>query len=225
VNDVDAILFDAGGILVLPDPTVLAPLLAYYGGDVSLERHRRAHYRAMAVKSAAGSGETFWDEYDRAYVDAVGVDPADHDAAVVALGRTRNAHLWRWPIPDSVDALRALHLAGIPIGVVSNASGQIEETLRRSGICQVGDGVGVPVRVIIDSHVVGVAKPDPLIFEAALEHFPGIDRARIAYVGDSITMDIEGARAAGLHPILLDPHDDHAGAEFVRISSLFDLLP
>ena len=28
MNDVDAILFDAGGILVLPDPTVLAPLLA-----------------------------------------------------------------------------------------------------------------------------------------------------------------------------------------------------
>ena len=46
----DAVLFDAGGVLVLPDPTVLAPLLAPYGGSTSLDRHRRAHYAAMAVR-------------------------------------------------------------------------------------------------------------------------------------------------------------------------------
>ena len=55
-------------------------------------------------------------------------------------------------------------------------------------------------------------------------YFEGIARERIAYVGDSVTMDIGGARAAGLHPILLDPHDDHPGADFERITSLGDLL-
>ena len=39
----DAVLFDAGGVLVLPDPTVLGPLLAYFGGDPSIDAHRRAH--------------------------------------------------------------------------------------------------------------------------------------------------------------------------------------
>lgn len=224
MNGVEAILFDAGGILVLPDPTVLGPLLEFYGGDGSVERHRRAHYRAMAVKSAAGTGETFWEEYDHAYVEAVGVPAADHDAAVVALGHTRNPYLWRWPIPESVQAMRALHGEGVPIGVVSNASGQIEDVLRRAGVCQVGEGPAVPVRVIVDSHVVGFSKPDPQIFEAALAHFAGIERGRIAYVGDSVTMDVGGARAAGLHPVLLDPHDDHAGADFARIESLLDLL-
>ena len=29
----DAVWLDAGGVLVLPDPTVLGPLLAYYGGS------------------------------------------------------------------------------------------------------------------------------------------------------------------------------------------------
>ena len=38
----DAVLFDAGGVLVLPDPTVLGPLLAPFGGDLSIEAHRRA---------------------------------------------------------------------------------------------------------------------------------------------------------------------------------------
>ncbi len=220
----DAILFDAGGIFVLPDPTVLGPLLAYFGGDPSVEAHRRAHYRAMAVKSATGKGEAFWDEYNHAYVATIGVHAHEVAEAAAVLGSTRTAHLWRWPIPESVAALRALHDIGTPVGVVSNASGQIEAVLRRSGVCQVGEGPGTPVRVVIDSHVVGVAKPDPAIFDHALPFFEGIARQRIAYVGDSVTMDIGGARAAGLHPILLDPHDDHPGADFERIISLEDLL-
>jgi FMN phosphatase YigB (HAD superfamily) len=76
---------------------------------------------------------------------------------------------------------------------------------------------------VVDSHVVGVAKPDPRIFDHALVHFDGADRARIAYVGDSVTMDVAGATAAGLHPVLVDPYDDHAGAAFARIRSLGDL--
>jgi putative hydrolase of the HAD superfamily len=81
------------------------------------------------------------------------------------------------------------------------------------------------MRCVIDSHVVGVAKPDPQIFEHALAHFPEFPRERIAYVGDSITMDVGGATAAGLHPILLDPYDDHPDTDFARISSLHDLIP
>ena len=36
---VGGFLFDAGGVLLLPDPTVLGPTLALYGGDLALERH------------------------------------------------------------------------------------------------------------------------------------------------------------------------------------------
>ena len=89
--------------------------------------------------------------------------------------------------------------------------------------CQVGAGEHVEMRCIVDSHVVGVAKPDPAIFDHALVYFAEFDRSRIAYVGDSVTMDIGAATAAGLHPILLDPYDDHAGADFERIGSVHDL--
>lgn len=220
----DAILFDAGGILLLPDPTVLGPLLAYHGGDDSIAAHRRAHYAGMAAKSTAGAQENFWHEYNLAYVRAVGVAEHEVGFAATVLEQTRNAYTWRWPIPESVSAIRSLHSAGMPIGVVSNASGQIAQVLARSGVCQEGDGPCTPMRVIIDSHLVGVAKPDPHIFDFALVHFQGIERSRIAYVGDSVTMDVGGARAAGLHPILLDPHDDHAGADFQRIGSLLELV-
>ena len=220
----DAIWFDAGGVLVLPDPTVLAPLLAYFGGSTDIDRHRRAHYAAMAVKSAQGAGELDWREYDEAYVAAAGVPTADIAAAAETLGRTRTAPLWRWPIPESVEALAKLDAGGMALGVVSNAAGQIEDVLRRSGVCQVGPGRGTPMRCVVDSTVVGVAKPDPAIFDHAAVHFPDARRDRIAYVGDSVTMDIGGATAAGLHPILLDPYDDHRGAPFETITSLADLV-
>jgi len=220
----DAVLFDVGGVLLLPDPTVLGPLLTYYGGEGSVAIHRRAHYAGMAAKSFAGSEEALWDEYNLAYVTTVGVPPSERDAAAQMLHRTRSAWLWRWPIPEHVAALRALHERGTPIGIVSNASGQIEEVLRRSGVCQQGAGPLTPVRVIVDSHHVGVVKPDPAIFDHALSAFDGIARDRIAYVGDSVTMDIGGARAAGLLAILLDPHDDHPDADHLRIRSLAELL-
>lgn len=220
----DAVLFDAGGVLVLPDPTVLIPLLSTFGGSTDVDDHRRAHYAAMAAKSHAGSIERDWADYNVTYVAAIGVDHDLVDHAAEVLEHTRSHHLWRWPIPETRHALRALATNGVPMGVVSNASGQVEAELRRAAICQTGAAAGVEMRVVVDSHVVGVAKPDPRIFDVALAHFAEFDRARIAYVGDSVTMDVGPSGAAGLHPLLLDPYDDHAGAEFERISSVADIV-
>jgi putative hydrolase of the HAD superfamily len=220
----DAVLFDAGGVLLLPDPTVLGPLLAYHGGDPSIERHVRAHYEGMCMKSRAGHFEGTWDAYNEAYVRSVGVPEAEVAGAAVLLARTRHALLWRWPIADSVTTLRELVARDVPIGVVSNASGQIEEVLRRSRVCQVGDGDHAPMRVIVDSHLVGVTKPDPAIFDHALHVFDGTPRERIAYVGDSAMIDVGAARAAGLHPILLDPYDDHPDVDVRRIRRVSELL-
>jgi putative hydrolase of the HAD superfamily len=220
----DAVLFDAGGVLVLPDPTVLAPLLAPYGGSTELDRHRRAHYAAMAVKSHLEHAEHDWSAYNDAYVRSVGVADELVPLAANLLGACRVPDLWRWPIPESVAGMRALHERGVPLGVVSNASGQIAATLSRAGVCQIGEGPGVGVRCVIDSHVVGVAKPDPRIFHHVADALAGIDNARIVYVGDSVTIDVAGARAAGLRPVLLDPYDDHAGAPFDRIHEVAGLL-
>ncbi len=223
-SSIDAVLFDAGGVLVLPDPAVLAPALAPYGGEVTVAAHTRAHYGAMAAKSRAGHGETDWEAYDRTYVELLGVPADELDEAAFVLGRTRHAHLWRAPIPGAADALRALHAAGIPIGIVSNASGQIESVLRRFGVCQVGEGEGAPVLFVVDSHVVGVAKPDPAIFSHGLAGLDAPDPGRILYVGDSVGLDVAGARAAGLVPVLVDPFDDWPGADFHRIRALAELV-
>ena len=119
-----------------------------------------------------------------------------------------------------------MHLQGLPIGIVSNASGQVEATLANQCICQVGIGAGVPVLIVTDSHVIGTAKPHAGIFRDALAlmNGNGISTDRIAYIGDSYVNDVQGARNAGIHPILLDPFNDHEGDDCERIGSLHDLL-
>ena len=68
-------------------------------------------------------------------VEAVGVDADLAEHAAEVLEHTRNAHLWRWAIPESVAALAGLADAGVPMGVVSNASGQIEACLHIVRMC------------------------------------------------------------------------------------------
>ncbi len=220
---IEAVLFDAGGVLVVPDPTVLAPLLAPYGASQDHGAHVRAHYRGMAAKSRTGGLEWDWAVYNAAFIESVGVPEHERDEAAIVLDQTRHAHLWRYPVTDGVRGLADLAASGVRVGVVSNASGQIEAMLRRIGACQVGDGAGAVVRCVIDSHVVGVAKPDPAIFEHAAPLIGVTDRAKIAYIGDSITIDVGAARAAGMHPVLYDPFDDHVDDEdgtFERITSI-----
>jgi putative hydrolase of the HAD superfamily len=229
----DAILFDAGGILLLPDPISLGAIVRTHGGDGSVENMMRAHYAGMerldSIASELGH-ETIegfsWDPYRDAYVDLAGITGS---AAVDASGQMQkmfSPFLWRYPILESVAALWRLHLEGLPIGIVSNASGQVEATLANQCICQVGTGAGVPVLVVTDSHVIGTAKPHAGVFRDAIAvmNGKGIGNDRIAYVGDSYVNDVIGARNAGIHPILLDPYNDHASYDCERVASLHDLL-
>jgi len=217
----DAVLFDAGGVLVMPDPTVLAPLLVPYGGSADYAVHHRAHYAGM--RAVDRSEEEDWTRYGDAYVATVGV-PVEHmDEALLLFRSTFNVHLWRYPNEGSAVVLRTLVEREVPIGVVSNASGQIEGVLARVGVCQVGEGTGAGVLCVVDSHVVGISKPDPGIFVSAVEAV-GIHPDRIAYVGDSIRYDVRGATAAGLTPLLLDPYGDARPDEHERIESLRELL-
>ena len=217
----DAVLFDAGGVLVMPDPTVLAPLLTPYGGSADYAVHHRAHYAGM--RAVDRGDEADWNRYGDAYVATVGVPVEEMEEALLLFRSTFNVHLWRYPNEGSAAVLHTLVERRVPIGVVSNASGQIEGVLARAGVCQVGEGTGAGVLCVVDSHVVGVAKPDPGIFVSAVEAI-GIHPERIAYVGDSIRYDVGGATAAGLTPLLLDPYGDAGADPHERIESLRELL-
>jgi putative hydrolase of the HAD superfamily len=224
-RDVDAVLLDAGGVLVLPSHEPIAAALAEVDVSVETSRLDAAHYAGMRGLDEAPHGPFEWRHYLDAYLGALGVAAAQRPRA-----RERLAHefgtsqtLWRRPTAGVRDALAALAASGVRLGVVSNAEGTVEARLCELSICQVGAGGGVPVEAVIDSYVVGVEKPDPAIFGFALRAM-GLDPARCLYLGDSVRIDVAGARAAGLSPVLVTPEPDARSGSFPRIRSVAELL-
>jgi FMN phosphatase YigB (HAD superfamily) len=113
-------------------------------------------------------------------------------------------NLWRQPMHGSVEGLKALARARLRVGVVSNSDGTVTKRLLRSGVCQVGEGPGVPVLAIVDSAVVGVAKPDPACFKHGIEAM-GLPPSQIAYVGTAFpTMSAE-RRTPASFPFISTP--------------------
>jgi len=77
--------------------------------------------------------------------------------------------------------------------------------------------------MVLASGEVGVHKPDPGIFTAALERIEARAEASV-YVGDNYWADVLGAQRAGLRPILLDPYRLFPEADCQVLEQLDDLL-
>ena len=97
--------------------------------------------------------------------------------------------------PDALFVLPLLRARGIRLVVVSNWDVSLAPTLRGLGLSGMLDGV-------ITSAQVGVAKPAPEVFRAALGLLD-ISPEEALHVGDDPRLDVLGARAAGVLPVLL----------------------
>lgn len=201
-----AVLLDVGGVLLLPSPEVMLPPLRAAEVRPDLAVLERAHYHATAaVERVPPAGR--WRRYLTAYATACGVPAQDAGPVAAELARFADGSTWRHVIPGSADALRAIAALGMPIAIVSNSTGVVERDLRSLGVCQTGAGDGIEVAAVVDSAVVGVEKPDPRIFAVALDLL-GTAPGGVVHVGDTVRFDVDGARAAGIRPIHLDPYGD-----------------
>jgi putative hydrolase of the HAD superfamily len=201
---IDAVSLDAGGVLVVPDHGLLSHALTTAGVDHDRDRFLDAHYEAMAeIDRARSEPETFTD-YIHAFVGAAGVPPGHTEPAVAALGAVLVPPAWHQPIPGAKAAAARLAAAGLRLAVTSNADGNVAEQLARYETLQVGPGAGIEVEHISDSGVIGVHKPDPAIFRATAEGL-ALPPERICHVGDAGTYDADGAAAAGMVAVHVDP--------------------
>ena len=91
------------------------------------------------------------------------------------------------------------------MAIVSNADGTVEASLKRQGLCQVGEGPLTSVEAIVDSAVVGWSKPDARIFGPALDAL-GVKAEESVYLGDSEKIDVRAALNAGVAPLHFDPY-------------------
>jgi putative hydrolase of the HAD superfamily len=219
VLDVDAVLLDSGGVLLLPDPDAMRAAVAPFGAVPDDDACHRAHYAGTAAVDRLGRGD--WRAADLLVAKALGVADDRLGDAVEAITWIYDEGPWV-PIDGAVHALRALQDKGFRLAVVSNASGTMERMLADHRICAVGGGEAVDVTIVIDSHVVGVEKPDPRIFELALDAL-GLPAERCVHVGDSVHFDVEGAHGAGLHGVHVDPYDMCDRDDHPHVASVADL--
>lgn len=201
---IEAVLLDVGGVFTSPDHDVLRPVIEAAGGDGSPASLDRSHYAGIAALDEVRGVD--WTAYHTAVGTAAGVPP-EHLAGMVAALRAamQGSGIWRRVLPGSVAGLQRIAATGVALGVVSNSDGTVEQQLVSSKICQVGAGEGVSVVIVVDSAVAGMEKPDPRIFGIALERL-GVPAERTVHVGDTVFADVDGARAAGVRPLHLDPH-------------------
>jgi putative hydrolase of the HAD superfamily len=102
--------------------------------------------------------------------------------------------------PDAEPALGELRARGLRLIVVSNWDISLPRVLERCGLAGLVDET-------VTSAGAGARKPDPGIFNAALE-LAGADPGEALHVGDTEDEDLAGARAAGIRALLIDRNGD-----------------
>lgn len=222
MTDLKAVLFDAGNTLIWLDHPFVVELLREHGVETSVEGLMEAEYGAkllmdaMARESAMDDrtrGRVFFAEIFRR------VGAAEADFATLAqrmFARHAEKNLWGTVREHTVETLEALRRRGYRLGVISNADGRAEQAL---------DAVGLRphFELVVDSGLVGIDKPDPRIFHLAAERM-GVRPHEAVYVGDIYEIDVQGARAAGMQAILIDPLWKWDDRDCTRIRGLHDLL-
>ncbi len=226
----DAVLLDAGGTLVRLDYEWIAETVSALGHAVDAATLRRAEIEGRRRYDASGGTPLGEEERHpalgssgdiRAYfagmLEAAGVPPALAGPAEAAM-HARQAGtigLWARTVEGAPAALAGLRSLGLRLAVVSNSDGRAEAHL-------VHGGVREGIEFVVDSQLVGVEKPDPGIFRIALERM-GVAAQRALYVGDIRSVDERGARAAGMHVVILDPYGDYVPAERAAVAAIGDL--
>jgi putative hydrolase of the HAD superfamily len=217
------VFLDAGGVLIYPNWQRVSETMRRHGATVDPAALAAAEPLAKKqIDDAKTVGNTTDAARSWLYFDLIlqgaGVPRSEGvGAALAELHAFHKAHnLWEFVPPHVQPALAAIRARGLRMAIVSNANGTLCAHLDRIG-------VGSLVDCVLDSHDVGVEKPDPRIFEIALER-SGADRGSTIHVGDFYQADVAGARAAGIRPVLLDEGGLYEGVDCPRVRSLDELV-
>jgi putative hydrolase of the HAD superfamily len=219
-DPVKTVLLDAGGVLLDLDYAYLRRLVE--ARQVAVDEQQLARLEAMArleihrQVSKGGRVSEAWRDYFHIILNEVGLPANTRGAIIDALWEAhQRVGLWTVPIDGAPQTVAELKRRGYRLGVVSNAEGRVEQDLEAAGYRGL-------LETVVDSHVVGFEKPDPEIFGIALRRLDARPESTI-FIGDVPAVDVEGARAAGVTPILVDRHELYPQTDVLRLGSIREL--
>lgn len=208
LSKIKAFFFDAGGTLFCPYPSVgevYAEVARRHGlasaDPKELEAlfhatwERRDGLRSLARRSGQKKEKQWWRSLVREVFSQFG-RMEDFEAFFDELyDRFAQSGVWRL-FDDALPLLQELKTRGKILGIVSNWDSRL------FGLCE-GLGLGPYLDFILASGVVGFAKPNPKIFQEALQRARALPQEAL-HVGDSLEDDVLGAEQAGIRAIFLD---------------------
>ena len=204
-RSIRALIFDAGNTLLRINYAAIAEQLALRGVRKSQEAVVQAEYRArvrldpLLAPGRSTESRSVAGSYFRYVLEELGVTDPETVRAVAEWRKEYNlpVGLWHLPDPEAETALRLARDAGCVAGVISNSNGSVRSILEEIGLA-------AHLQFILDSAVVGFEKPDPRIFQMGLAE-ARVEPGEAVYIGDLYSVDVLGARAAGMTAVLLDP--------------------
>jgi putative hydrolase of the HAD superfamily len=219
----ETIFLDAGGVLVFPNWQRVAAALSARGVQVTpdalagAEPHAKRRLDEGRIIQTTRDHDRGWLYFDLILEEA-GITPDERTGAALAELHVYHqaSNLWEFMPADVLPALRELKALGLQLVVVSNANGTVQQLADRLGLTEC-------VGCVLDSFVEQVEKPDPRFFEIALER-SGARRETTIHVGDLYEVDVVGARAAGIRPVLFDVAGLYPDADCPRVASLPELV-
>jgi putative hydrolase of the HAD superfamily len=219
VTQLRAVLFDVDFTLCRPGPELSAERYARAAArhGVELDASRYEDAREQAALSLKRHPELVHDDMIwHAFTEEIFIgmggprEIASECATEIERGweMSENFELYE----DALPVLEDLRAHGLKLGLVSNGIRDLTAFVEHHRL---------DVDAIVDSRTHGYVKPHPTIFQAALERL-GVRADETAMVGDSLEEDVEGARALGMHAILVDRDDRHPDVAD-RLTDLYQL--
>jgi putative hydrolase of the HAD superfamily len=215
------VFFDVHETLIyclLSPPKIFVQLLAELGVPRTLEAVEVLYPKPKELEKlraqAKGREDEFWLSFNARILHQLGISDVNGRIARHLTEGFKDVRWWGL-YPDVKPTLRALQGAGYRLGVIANARHLVLGRLRHLQLMS-------SFQAITYSEEAGFEKPDPRIFQLAMERMQCVPEEAI-HVGDRDLEDIQGAQGAGIRAILLDRDDSHPDAECERIRSLTEL--
>jgi putative hydrolase of the HAD superfamily len=227
---IEVVFFDVGNTLLKPHPSMEAicrhvlEQFGYTATDEELHRgiiaadryYEQRYWTDDSFWANEEDASEMWSQMYSLLLDEIGIDG---DRAV--MGRALYdyfGHGDRWrTFPDVVPVFERLRGAGYRLGLISNWDSRLAKLCFDMGLDRYLDSV-------VSSASIGLIKPDPHIFDVALERM-GVAPERSVHVGDHYYADVLGARGAGIFPVLIDRWGMGHTADVPVIRDLYGLLP
>lgn len=218
-----AVFFDAHDTLIyapLSPPDIFVRVCADAGVAVPLSEVEAAYpdpdeLEAEREGRQAEDEDSFWLRFNRRLLSELGLEDPEGSLAHALVEGFQQPRWWR-PFSDARSTLEGLRRDGYRLGVIANARHLVTGRLERADLATCFE-------TITYSEEAGVPKPDPRIFQIAMDRV-GCRPEESLHIGDRPQEDVAGARAAGMRPMLLDRLDRHPEVDCERLETLSALL-